>query len=141
MVRRHTHTHKYSQYVLQNIAKKIIISSFFRFTSFLTFYQLIRCPLPFHLMPFAACLAPSRQSISHFICYCSVRRSLSVICLPGVPFGGLESGNEKKGGPGFTEGHCSSGGVGLLSSFNLRLYKNWGQSSEADFDLAIAVAV
>lgn len=92
-------------------------------------------------MPFAACLAPSRQSISHFICYCSVRRSLSVICLPGVPFGGLESGNEKKGGPGFTEGHCSSGGVGLLSSFNLRLYKNWGHSSEADFDLAIAVAV
>lgn len=47
-------------------------------------------PLPFTLpsMPFAACLSLSRQSISHFICYCSVRGSLSVFCLPGFLFGG-----------------------------------------------------
>ena len=78
----------HSQQVLQRIATNLHVF-FLRFASFLTFYQLIRCPLAFHLMPFATCLAPSRQSISHFICYCSICRSLSVICLSKVSSGAL----------------------------------------------------
>lgn len=105
----HTHTITHSQFC--KTLQQIFMSSFLWFASFLTFYQLIRCPLAFHPMPFAACLVPSRRSISHFICYCNVCRSLSVICLSKVPFRGLDSENEKKGGPGSAEGHRSSGGV------------------------------
>lgn len=67
-----------------------------RFASFLTFYQLIRCPLPFH-----QCHLPlvSLCLVSRFLTLSVIVASV-VLCqvsaYPDSPLGGLESENEKK---------------------------------------------